>query len=58
MRSMITDAMRKLLAVLAVGLFVGALGACEDQGPAEQVGEAVDDAAEEAGNAAEEATNN
>ncbi|MGI9498565.1 MAG: hypothetical protein ACR2P3_00880 [Geminicoccaceae bacterium] len=55
---MIVDAMRKLLAILAVGLFVGALGACDEQGPAEQVGEAVDDAAEKAGEAAEEATSN
>jgi hypothetical protein len=62
---MFVDAIRKLLAIMAVGLFVGALGACEEQGPAEQAGEAVDNAAEEAGeaveeagDAAEEATNN
>lgn len=52
---MIVDAMRKLFAILAIGLFVGALGACEEQGTAEQAGEAVDDAAEQAGEAAEEA---
>jgi len=62
---MIVDAMRKLFAILAVGLFAIALSACDEQGPAEQAGEAVDNAAEEAGeavedagDAAEEATNN
>ena len=62
---MIVDTMRKLFALLVVGLFAGALVACEEQGPAEQVGDAVDNAAEQAGevleqagDAAEEATNN
>ncbi len=62
---MIADAMKKIFAILIAGLFAGALVACEEQGPAEQAGEAVDnaveeagDAAEEAGDAAEEATNN
>lgn len=52
---MVVDAMRKLLAILAAGIFVLALGACEEQGSAERAGEAVDNAAEEAGEAAEEA---
>lgn len=52
---MIVDAMRKLFAILAIGLFVGALGACEEQGPAEQAGEAVDNATEDAGEALEDA---
>ena len=55
---MIVHAIRKFLAILAVGFFAVALSACEEQGPAEQVGEAVDKAAEQAGDAAEEATNN
>ena len=52
---MIVDAMRKLFAIVAVGLFVIALGACDEQGPAEQAGEAVDSAVESAGEAVEEA---
>jgi len=52
---MIVDAMRKLLAIVAVGLFAFALSACDEQSPAEQAGDAVDDAAEQAGDAAEEA---
>ena len=52
---MIVDALRKLFAVVVVGLFAGVLAACEEQGPAEQAGEAVDNAAEEAGEAVEEA---
>lgn len=62
---MTVDAMRKFFAILVVGLFAGALGACEEQGPAEQAGEAVDNAVdqagealEEAGDAAEDATSN
>ncbi len=52
---MIVDAMRKLLVILAVGLFMGGLAACDSEGPAEQAGEAVDNAVDEAGEAAEEA---
>jgi hypothetical protein len=52
---MVVDAMRKLLAILAVGVFALVLGACEEQGTAERAGEAVDKAAEEAGEAVEEA---
>jgi len=66
------DAMRKLFLMLTVGLFVGALAACEEQSAgdavdnaaeqageaAEQAGDAVEEAAEEAGEAAEEATSN
>ena len=62
---MTIDAMRKIFALLAAGLFAVALSACEEQGPVEQAGEAVDnaveqagDAIEEAGEAAEQATNN
>ena len=52
---MTIEAMQRGFAMLVVGLFVGALGACDDQGPAEQAGEAIDNTAEEAGEAAEEA---
>jgi len=55
---MVVDPMRKLFAILIVGLFAGALSACEEQGPAEQAGEAVDSAVDQAGEAAEEATSN
>ncbi|MGI9488765.1 MAG: hypothetical protein ACR2RF_23350 [Geminicoccaceae bacterium] len=55
---MIVDAMRKFFAILVVGLFAGVLAACEEQGPAEQAGEAVDNAVDQAGEAAEEATSN
>lgn len=52
---MTVDAMRKFFAMVAVVLFAGALGACEEQGTAEQAGEAVDNAVEQAGEAVEEA---
>ena len=52
---MIVDAWRKLFAIVAVGLFAITLGACDEQGPAEQAGEAVDNAVESAGEAVEEA---
>lgn len=40
----------------ALGLFAPALIACEDQGPAEEAGEAVDESAEELGDTVEDAT--
>ena len=55
---MIADAMRKLFAIVFVGLFAGVLVACEEQSTAQQAGEAVDSAVEQTGEAAEEATNN
>ena len=36
---MTIDGMRRGLALLMIGLFVGALGACDEQGSTEQVGE-------------------
>ena len=48
---------RGFAALLVIGSFVGILAACEEKGPAEEVGEAIDDAAEEAGDAVEDATN-
>ena len=55
---MMMETVRKLFAIVIIGLFAGVLVACEEQGPVEQAGEAVDNAAEQAGEAAEEATNN
>lgn len=52
---MVVDTMKKLSMILALGLFVGLLGACEEQGTAESTGEAVDDAAEAAGEAVDDA---
>ena len=45
---------RRALAISMIGVFAGLLGACEEQGPAEEVGEAIDDTAGEAGEAVEE----
>lgn len=52
---MLIDFLKKLPVILALGLSAAVLGACEEQGPAEQAGEAVDNAAEETGEALEEA---
>lgn len=52
---MTIETLQRRLAILVIGLSVGLLGACEDQGPAEEVGEAVDETAEDAGEAIEEA---
>lgn len=46
---------KKLLPALFVGSLAGMLMACEEQGPAEEIGESIDDAAEEAGDAIEDA---
>jgi len=46
----------KILTVIAVLGLGGALGACDDSGPAEEAGEAVDDAVEDTGDAIEDAT--
>ena len=48
------DAIRKLFLMLTLGIFAGALAACEEK----SASEAVDNAAEQAGDAAEEATSN
>jgi hypothetical protein len=52
---MTLQTMQRTFAILTVGLFMGVLGACDEQGPAEEAGEAVDNAAENAGEAMEEA---
>lgn len=46
---------KRLVAALMAGAFATFLVACEEQGPAEELGEAVDDAAEEAGDVVEDA---
>lgn len=46
----------KLAAALLIGTFAGMLAACDDQGPAEEIGESIDETAEEAGEAVENAT--
>jgi hypothetical protein len=54
---MTIEMLRRGAAVLMIGLFMGALGACDQDGPAEQAGEAIDDTAEEATDAVKDATN-
>jgi hypothetical protein len=49
------ELMRKGLTVAIFGAFLGVLTACDD-GPAEEAGEAIDNAAEETGDAVEDAT--
>lgn len=49
--------MARIVGLMAVlGLFAPGLIACEDQGPAEEAGEAIDESAEELGDAVEDAT--
>ena len=42
---------------LSLFLFLPILNGCEQDGPAEQAGEAIDEAVEDAGDAVEDATN-
>lgn len=46
----------KLVAALLIGTFAGLLTACEQEGPAEEIGESIDETAEEAGDTVENAT--
>lgn len=48
----------KIFLALLLALSVGLLAGCEDQGPAEEAGENVDEAVEEAGDMMEEAGEN
>jgi hypothetical protein len=51
------DWLRRRLAWAAVLVpLAAALAACDDQGPAEEAGETIDDTAEDAGDAVEDAT--
>lgn len=47
---------RPLLVAAAVLCAAGMLAACEEEGPAEQLGEKIDQGVEEAGDAVEKAT--
>jgi hypothetical protein len=46
------------LTALVLGLTAPVLAACEDEGPAEQLGESIDESAEEAGEALDNAADN
>nr|WP_299243769.1 hypothetical protein [uncultured Halomonas sp.] len=46
--------MRKLGLALLMALMLGGVAACEDQGPAEEAGENIDEATESAGDSVEE----
>ncbi|MEX1198559.1 MAG: hypothetical protein WEB57_11955 [Pseudohongiellaceae bacterium] len=48
---------RTVTAAILASTFMFTLVACEDEGPLEQTGEEIDDAAEGAGDAFEDATN-
>jgi hypothetical protein len=52
------DWTRKLALAAFLGLGTIGLAACEDEGPAEQAGESIDNAAERAGEALENAGEN
>ncbi|MBL28370.1 MAG: hypothetical protein CMM50_12570 [Rhodospirillaceae bacterium] len=46
---------RAMLRIALLGLTVGWLAACDEEGPAEKAGEAIDNAVEDAGDAVEDA---
>ncbi|GAB2711125.1 hypothetical protein [Halomonas garicola] len=47
--------MKQLAVVLGILMMAGGLAACEDQGPAEEAGESIDESMENAGESLEEA---
>ncbi|WNK19845.1 hypothetical protein P1P91_13580 [Halomonas piscis] len=47
--------MRQLAVVLGILMMAGGLAACEEQGPAEEAGESIDESMESAGESLEEA---
>jgi len=51
---MTTELAKKLAIALLMTLIAGGLIACDDQGPAEEAGESIDESAEEAGESMEE----
>lgn len=51
---MTTELAKKLAIALFMTLIAGGLVACDDQGPAEEAGESIDESAEEAGESMEE----
>lgn len=48
--------MRKLMVMVLLGLSIGVLTGCEQEGPMERAGERVDRAAEDTGRAIDDAT--
>jgi hypothetical protein len=52
---MTMETLKRVGVILVLGLSLGILGACEEQGPAEEIGEAVDDTADNVGDALEDA---
>ena len=51
---MTTQLAKKLAIALLMALMAGGLIACDDQGPAEEAGENIDDSTEDAGESMEE----
>ncbi|WP_081138794.1 hypothetical protein [Halomonas sp. BC2] len=49
-----TTIIKKLATALFIALMVGGLAACDNQGPAEEAGESIDDSIESAGESLEE----
>ncbi|WP_394425618.1 hypothetical protein [Vreelandella stevensii] len=49
-----TTTIKKLATALFIALMVGGLVACDNQGPAEEAGESIDDSIESAGESLEE----
>lgn len=55
MRKLIDNKLSNIFCALLLALSVGALAGCQDQGPAEEAGENIDEAMEETGDKMEEA---
>lgn len=55
MRKLINSKLCNVLFALLLALSVGMLAGCQDQGPAEEAGENIDEAVEKAGDEMEEA---
>jgi|TARA_B100000929_G_scaffold286329_2_gene271256 hypothetical protein len=53
-RDMSTPLMKKLAVALLMAMMVGGLAACDNQGPAEEAGESIDESMEDAGESLEE----
>ncbi|RUR28634.1 hypothetical protein ELY33_13525 [Vreelandella andesensis] len=55
---MSTQLMKKLAVALLMALMMGGLAACDNQGPAEEAGENIDESMEDAGERLEEMGDN
>lgn len=55
MTKIVSNKLFNILVALLLALSVGVLAGCEDQGPAEEAGEKIDESVEEAGDKMEEA---